>query len=59
MDIRDVIGFLIVMLVTLAGAGLYKPWWVLWWMARQTRKKVLLWYGIPAATLAAIRLLLP
>jgi len=36
-------------------AGLYKPWWVLWWMSHQNRKKVLQLYGIPfLVTVAAL-----
>ncbi|MCA6078551.1 hypothetical protein [Fulvivirga sedimenti] len=26
-------------------AGLYRPWWVLWWMSIQNRLKVFILYG--------------
>lgn len=46
-------GFILVLLFLLV-AGLYRPWWVLWWMPRQNRKKVLQLYGIPSLILVVL-----
>jgi hypothetical protein len=45
---------LILLLLLLLVVGLYRPWWVLWWMARQNRKKVLQLYGIPLVILVLL-----
>lgn len=54
----SVLKYLILLFSLLLLAGLYKPWWVLWWMARQNRKKVLRYYGIPLTILLLLYLVL-
>lgn len=49
---------LILLLQLLLVAGLYRPWWVLWWMARQSRIKVLQLYGIPLFILVVLYLVI-
>ncbi len=55
-DLLNLIEIISVTLTIITLIGLWRPWIVLWWLARQNRLMVLKWYGLAAVVCWGIRI---
>ncbi len=52
----EILKWTAIMLVLSLFLGLYRPWWVLWWLSVQNRLKVIVFYGGGALVIWLVRI---